>query len=423
MRRAGGSVWAGAAIDALIERLRASYWAVPAALTTLALVAGLLSVAVDHALGETAIATFPFADGMDAAGASNLMGLVAQSIFGVTGVMFSMTIVAVSFATGKFGPRLISNFMRDRVNQWSLGVLTASFVFALVVARSIREGEGGAAFVPQLSILIALLLMLACVGIVIYFVHHVPEMINISRLTAAIGRRLMSGVRKVAEAQAHAAATDGAHDRWFETDPDDSLALGRSGYIEALDLERLRALAEEADLRIAVESPVGSFVSDATTALHLWGRTPDAGMRDRLLDCFVLGDGPTADHNLLHLVDQLVEITARALSPGVNDPFTAINCVNWLYAAALVGAVHGDGLTGAQEGRVRLQALRLQDLLDRGFGASRFYTKTDPLCDAQVRAVLDRLLREVGPGAHRDTIRRFAATLDGEAASPQPSSV
>ena len=411
MRRRGGRAWTPAAVGAAIERIRASYWAVPAALTTLALVAGFGSVAIDRVAGSGS-ATFGIP--MDAGGARSLMTVVAQSIFGVTGVMFSMTIVAVSFATGKFGPRLIGNFMRDRVNQWSLGVLTATFVFAMVVARSIREGDGDAAFVPQLSILIALLLTLACIGVVIYFVHHVPETIDISRLTAALGRRLLEDLRRVIEAQPRSDDGDG----WWAEEPDAALALGQSGYVEALDLDRLRTIASEAGARIEVRRGVGAFVGTETIALRVWGGVPDAPLRERLLDCFVLGEGPTADRNLLHLVDQLVEITARALSPGVNDPFTAINCMHWLYAAALVAATHEGGLTGAQDGPVRMPPLALSDLLDRGFGASRPYTRSDPLCDAEVRALLGRLLDEVPPGAHRDAIRRFAQGLDADGRQP-----
>lgn len=412
--RLGRGTRLGAPIDAAIARIRASYWAVPAALTVLALLAALAVVAVDRATGATGIATFPFSEPIDAEGARSLMAVVAQSIFNVTGVMFSMTIVAVSFATGKFGPRLIGNFMRDRVNQWSLGVLTATFVFTLVVARSIRGGAEGAAFVPEVAVLVALVLALASIGVVIYFVHHIPGMIDISRITASIGRELMEDIRKVAAIQRRARDTTGSEEDWFEDEPDRTIEMGRSGYVEAVDLERMRRLADEAGLRIAVDLPVGRFAGVQSPALRLWGTAPDDELRAELLDCFVLGEAPLAAHNLLHLVDQLVEITARALSPGVSDPFTAINCMNWLYAATLVGATHEGGLTGAQAGPVRVPALRLEHLLARGFGASRPYTRTDPLCDARVREVLGRLVQEVEAGSHRDTIRRFAAGLDAD---------
>ena len=214
MRRAGDRRMSGAALGAALARIGASYWFVPAILTSLAFGLALASVAVDRGRGGAFAAEVPFGAPLAAEDARTLLSIVAQSIFGVTGVMFSMTILAVSFATGKYGPRLIGNFMRDRVNQWSLGILTATFVYALVVTRSVQTGDAGApAFVPHLSILVALVLTLASIAVVIYFVHHIPETIDISRLIAAIGRRLLADIRELAEAQAEAAAAGRASSR------------------------------------------------------------------------------------------------------------------------------------------------------------------------------------------------------------------
>ena len=413
MRRAGDRRMSGAALGATLSRIGASYWFVPAILTSLAFGLALASVAVDRGRGGTFAAEIPFGASLAAEDARTLLSIVAQSIFGVTGVMFSMTILAVSFATGKYGPRLIGNFMRDRVNQWSLGILTATFVYALVVTRSVRTGDGEtSAFVPHLSILVALVLTLASIAVVIYFVHHIPETIDISRLIAAIGRRLLADIRELAEAQAEAAGPG------FEppdAPPDAALAIERSGYVEALDLGRLRGLAAERGLRIAVDLPLGAFASTESIALRIWGSAPDEETAARLLDCFALGDTPTADKNLRHLLDQLVEVTARALSPGVSDPFTAISCVNWMYAASVAAGTHEGGLTGAQAGPVHLPPMRFADVLEAGFGASRPYTRSDPLCDRHVRDTLDRLARDLDDGPHREALRRFADALDAEA--------
>ena len=401
----------GAGLGKTAQDLRQSYWAIPGGLALLAVGLAYGMVALDGAVGET-----PF-DGpiISSSGARTLLTLVAQSMIGVTGVMFSMTLVAVSFASGNFGPRLIGNFMRDRVNQWSLGILVATFVYALLVARTVGDGNGG--FVPHLSILVAILLALACVGIVIYFVHHIPETINIASITASLGQRGLAAIKQRAEAQRKAAAGGFQPP---EIPPDAEISMRAAGYIVSLDRKALRSIAEERNLRIDVPHGVGTFVSEATVVMRIWGG-PLAGSGDgdgddanegeaeeTLRRCFALGEGQREEQNPKFILDQLVEIAARALSPGVNDPFTAINCVNWMQAGALAAARHADGLTGAQDGPVRMPELTFADVLDAGLGASRPYTATDPLADTHLRAMLDRLEDEIGPASpHRPALDRF----------------
>ncbi len=391
----------GARLGKAVQDLRQSYWAIPAGLSLLSVALAFAMVSLDRAVGATIL------DGpaISPDGARTILSLIAQSIIGVTGVMFSMTLVAVSFASGNFGPRLIGNFMRDRVNQWSLGILVATFVFALLVARAVADGDvpggGEGGFVPHLSILVAVLLALACTGVVIYFVHHIPEMINIASITASLGRRALSAIKKRAEAQRDARG-DGFEPP--EAPPDAEIAMRAAGYIVSLDLGTLREIADRRGLRIDVPHDVGTFVSEATVVLRIWG-SPLAGdevdddPEEELRRCLALGDDKREEQNPAFLLDQLVEIAARALSPGVNDPFTAINCVNWMQAGAVAAARHAGGLSGRQDGPVRTPELTFTNVLDAGLGASRPYTASDPLSDTHLRSMLDRLEEEVGEGS------------------------
>ena len=155
----------GAKIAKLLQDIRASYWFLPTSMVLLSVLLALLTLYVDRHMDDMPFSLPETFSNTQVDGARSLMSIISQSAFGVAGVMFSMTMVAVSFASGNFGPRLIGNFMRDRGNQLSLGTLIATFVFALMVARAIQDpaDAGGEdpikAYVPHLSIMVSMGLM------------------------------------------------------------------------------------------------------------------------------------------------------------------------------------------------------------------------------------------------------------------------
>jgi uncharacterized membrane protein len=401
-----------------IQDIQASYWFLPATLVILAILLAEAMLYLDRN-AEWLVKLLPETlRDTQVDGARALMGIISQSVFGVAGVMFSMTIVAVSFAAGNFGPRLIGNFMRDRGNQRSLGILVSTFVYALFVARAIQgEQPGGALqdsvlFVPHLAITLAFLLTLVSVLTVIYFVHHIPEIINVSNITADIGKRLIRDLKALID--------DQAEERKDETekvtpipsrDPDTELALKQCGYIQTLDKSRLEQLAEQNDWVIDVPVPHGEFINEDSAILKIWGPEVPDDLVPELRGCFALGENPSDTQNLFFMVDQLVEMIARALSPGINDPFTAINCLNWLHAAVVVAANHNGGLAGRSGGPVRTIPATFQRLLDTGFGASFPYVKDDPLCDKHLRSVLSRCRDEISDSTHLETFERFVDGL------------
>jgi uncharacterized membrane protein len=402
-------------LSKIVQDVRASYWFIPFALTCVALVVAPLILHLDRNVSVLSFQLPNWMRNTQVDGARTLMSVISQSIFGVTGVMYSMTIVAVSFASGNFGPRLVGSFMRDRVNQWSLGILIATFVYSLMITRAIQSGaeaDGGrviSTFVPHIAILVALALTLVCILIVIYFVHHIPEMFNISNICADLGYRLVRDIEDLAKSQM-AARGDG-----FEppkSDPVQILALTESGYIQAIDRDRMVEAAKDNGLQIEMTLPVGEFAVAGTPALRIWGSPADDDTAATLRGCIALGRSPTEHQNVLFILDQLVEVAARALSPGVNDPFTAINCTNWMRAGAYAAATCGDGLTGRFDGPIHNRPIMFAQVLESGFGAARPYTRTDAMCDRHVRAALTRLSQDIPAGAHRDTLIGFIERMD-----------
>ncbi|MBY5988841.1 DUF2254 domain-containing protein [Roseovarius atlanticus] len=380
----------------LAQDMRASYWFIPANMVLFAIVLAYGSEWLDH---NAEILPFQFPESLidtQVEGARSTLSTIATSVIGVTGVMFSMTIVAVSFAAGNYGPRLIGNFMRNRGNQISLGILIATFVYALLILRAVQDPSETAeieAFVPQFSMLLAMLGCIIAVFTMIYFVHHVPETINVGNITAGLGQRLESEIKAIIDAED---ARDKRREVTYpDRDPDHRITLNAAGYIRTLNYQQVEKLTDRDDWLLRIEQQPGDFVSSFTPVMSVWSH--EALSNDdiaELRDCYALGTSKTEHQNVLFLVDELVEVLARALSPGVNDPFTAINCLNWMQNALSVARHHGEGLGEDGAGKHALgPRLTYDTLFERSFLASKPYTDTDELTKAHYHKLVAELKR------------------------------
>lgn len=324
----------------------------------------------------------------EAAGARSVLSVIATSIIGVTGVMFSVTIVAVTFASGKYGPRLIDNFMRDRGNQWSLGILIATFTYALIVLREVQGSVGTEDyFVPQYSLLAAIILALLAVATMIYFFHHIPEAVNVSIISAGLGQRFCAAVR------AHDLPLPEAGDDLpkppARTAPRVDLLANETGYIQTVDVGGIVEVAERTGVHVTLTHGPGGFVAQGDPVFELRGPSIDHDDQDALRTAIAMGNGPTEAQNSRFIADKLVEMVARALSPGVNDPFTAINCLNWLYAG--LSSRLREPPEQQSHPLVTVPETDFAALLAASFGASADYITTDSLVRAHARDLLTRL--------------------------------
>ncbi|MGJ8610200.1 MAG: DUF2254 domain-containing protein, partial [Octadecabacter sp.] len=327
-------------------------------------------------------------------GARSTLAVIAQSVIGVTGVMFSMTLVAVSFASGNFGPRLIGNFMRDRGNQWSLGILISTFVYAVVVLRTVQSGIDGGVdqFVPHYSLIMAMLLALLCVFTLIYFVHHVPETINVSRISSGLGNKLERQIRDLVDDSNDDDAKPGDAVDWPTTKANITITPPTSGYIQTCNISRLQTLASEKSWHIEMLPAVGDFVTTATDVFAIWSLDPlsdDDGADLRA--CFAIGYARTENQNPAFLAEQLVEMAVRALSPGVNDPYTAMDCLNRLMAALTVASDDRGGLSPQQDGRLRTPKLNFETFFAVTFPLCRQYVHADDITRAHALDLLKTL--------------------------------
>ena len=319
------------------ERVRASYWFVPSQMVVLAIAMAGGMIVLDETLAPRAGRWWAliYVGGPD--GARTLLSTIAGSMMTVAGVTFSITIVALTLTSSQFGPRLLRNFMRDLGNQVVLGTFLATFAYCLFVLRAVH-GDESQGFVPYLALNVAIALALVGLGVLIYFIHHVSTSIQADRVMASVSGELNAAIDRLypepLEHESDEREPPAAVLRPDATTDERPILAARSGYVQAIDLDGLMRLAVNRNVVLSLKYRPGQFVT-AGTVLAM-GSPPDRVMDELAQEvnaCHLLGVQRTLEQDVEFAIHQLVEIAVRALSPGVNDPFTAMTCLDWLGAS------------------------------------------------------------------------------------------
>lgn len=384
----------------------------------LAALLALLAVELDKAFSDELLKRLGWVYSGGAEGASQLLSTVAGSMIAIAGTVFSITLVALSLASSQLGPRLLRNFMRDTANQVVLGTFVATFVYCLLVLRTIRRADE-LSFVPHLAVSIGVLLAVVSIGVLIYFIHHVSVSIQADEVVAKVGRELEEGIDRLFPGHLGKAESDFSHTQG-ETDLPESFAREarpvcalEDGYLQLIDADALMALAAEEDLLIRVERRPGHYVIKGRAMAMVWpgGRVSES-LSEKINAAFVFGNQRTGTQDVEFSVQQLVEIALRALSPGINDPFTAIACVDRL-SSALCRLARRDMPSAHRfdkQGRLRLVAHgpTFAGIVDIAFNQIRQSSRANP-------AIAIRMLDAIAQVAQRMQRSPNAANLQRHA--------
>lgn len=346
-----------------------------------------------------------------ASGARDVLGVLAGATIGVAGTTFSITVAALTLASNQMGPRLLRNFSRDAGNQYALGALVATFAYSLVALRSVHE-EAGQAFVPQLAVSVGLVMGFACIGVLIWFLHHVSASISVDRVVALVAADLDAALdRACTEAPrplpAPASTPGGA-----------VLRASHGGYLRVLDDAALVEWAAGCDAVLDLQVRAGGFIMPGSVL----GTVAPAGLHEEaqaaLAGAMAIGQSRSVEQDLEYAVRQLVEIALRALSPGINDPFTAIGVLDRLGAtlAGLAGRHLPDGVF-LRDGSVRLvrPATDYAGLADAMFHMLRQAASGQPAVMIRMLEVLGEVAA-VEPDSGRRAVLAWHADLAAAAA-------
>ncbi|MCJ2184075.1 DUF2254 domain-containing protein [Novosphingobium sp. 1949] len=384
-----------ARLHSLWYALRASYWFYPALFALGAFALGLMTLHLDRSGATQWLAQSDWLEPLHANGAESLLGVATGSMIGVAATVFSITIAAVAYASGNYGPRLLGNFMEDKGNQLSLATFVGTFVYGLTVLRAVRASAPGTpAFVPQLSLLMAFALLVVTTGVLVYFLHHIPASIRIDTVLEAIGQRLL---RQIAARYPHAGERDPAHRALPSGGA--TVRAHDTGYVRVIELGTLCKVASAHGLLINLAVRTGDFVYPGCIVAHTDAPRGDPDIDAQIHQCLALGASRTAEQDIEFSIDELVEIALRALSPAINDPFTAIAVVHWMGAATAAFGRSDLAREDWQEGDAACPVARLHadfaHYLERGFVAMRSALATSRLAAIVALDTLDSAARNV----------------------------
>ncbi|ACC81563.1 DUF2254 domain-containing protein [Nostoc punctiforme] len=399
-------------ISKLWDQLHSSYWFIPAVMAVVATALAFTMLNLDRTGKIDIDYWWIYTGGAD--GARSLLGSVAGSMISVAATAFSITIVALQLAASNFGPRLLRNFMQDTGNQIVLGTFIGTFIYCLFVLRTIHgEGDGYEQYVPQLSVTVGTLLAIISISVLIYFIHHASTIIQASHVIQNVSEDLHSAIDRLFPERIGRGEPE---DRQgieeipmsFEKESLPIRANG-TGYLQAIDNRELMEIACKHNLLIRLQVRPGKFIiQGGNLALVFPGKKVNKKLTKHINDAFILGKERTEQQDIEFPIDQLVEIALRAISPGINDPFTAIRCIDRI-SAGLCHLVQKDFPSPYRydkNNKLRFiaEGVDFRGLVDRAFNQIRQYGKSDA-------GVTIRLLEAIATIATYTNNSKYQASL------------
>ena len=387
------------------DALRSSLWFVPSLIVSAMIVLAIILIDFKGTIDDDIITRFPRLFGAGAEGSRGLLTAVASSMITVAGVIFSITIVVLSLASNQYSPRILRNFMRDRYNQAVLGTFLGIFAYCLIVVRTIRSGDDP--YVPSLAVLVSVVLALVAVGVLIGFIHHIIASIQAGRIIAEAASETLGAIDHIfpepmgeplSESEQEAAKLV----RFFGETSWLQVPSLQSGYVSRVDGDALVDIAEKYGAVLRMDYAPGDFCVEGMPIISLaavnknYRSMSESENRQAIfekIDKDVIGDeaklGRIADEvnsryqmgrnrtvgqDVGFGIQQIVDIALKALSPGVNESTTAINCLHSLTLInSRLAARQIESRRRAKDGDLRViaQSPTFELLLDLSFNDIR----------------------------------------------------
>jgi uncharacterized membrane protein len=397
----------------VIVLLRGQLWIIPLVLSALALCLAYWILTSGASFLEVRdVGGFWWLYGGDASSARDLMSSLLSGLMTMTSLVVSVTFVILTLAANQLGPRLISTFMGDRQIQTVLGLFLGTILYVLVVLRSLDETLGTEG-VPHVAVTIGSALTVICLFALLFYVHKIARAIIADSIVARVAGDLHNDIRNMLSmgpSETERAIPDLTKSRAS------AVSLDRSGYIQVIDYDRLAALACHENAVIQVKVRAGHFVlkNGEHVVVHA-GRSLGEDAVQAIRAAFVIGGERSSAQDLEFGLRQLVEIALRALSPGINDPYTAIAVIDRLGAAleevfqrSLQQAVWRD-----KDGEVRVIAQRseVQGLTDAAFDAIRQAGQNIPAVLIRMADVLGQLASVLHAEEAREAVTQHLGKL------------
>ena len=393
----------------LWDTVRTGFWFVPGLMTAMAVILGFVLPAIDAQFKASEYT--PWLKTTPAA-AGRTLSAFGGAIATASGVVFSTTIVVLSLTSQQFGPRLLRTFLADRVTQLTLGAFVGTSLYCLLVMRVIREVEGNPV-APDLSVAVATLASVLTLFQLIIFIHHIAVKIQAPEVLRAVASDLEDAIDRLFPERLGEGPDQKAEPKEPPALEGDSVRAESDGYLQAIDSDRLMSLASKHDLVLELPCRPGEFVPrDEPIAFVRPVNKMSNELQSEIAECFVLGSRRTPRQDVECSIWELVEVAVRALSPGINDPFTAMLSLDYLGASIgrLAGRQMPSGLRYDEKGTLRIVAkpATFESACDAAFNQIRQYGRGH--ADVTIRGleVLQHVASRATDDHQKAIVRRHA---------------
>jgi uncharacterized membrane protein len=316
------------------DRLKVSFWFAPLVMSVAAILLAWVMYWVDVHIPNAWLQNNRLVLTGSVAELRNTLITIATTTLATAGVVFTLLTLPLSTVAAQYGSRLLRVFLGDRITQLVLGMFVATFVYCISAATSIPAARIQFE-APQLTATVGLLLMMATFASLILLVQHISTMLQAPNIAAAAGAELLEVVRaeipdEISSGDSHKPSSQEAPDALVETGGSPVRVRG-TGYIQYIDPEYMLTLVQERDLVIRLLHKPGHFVSRGEVVALVWpAERFDKQLEEQIGHAFQIGHQRTPTQDVEYAVNQLVEMAVRAMSPAINDPFTAMTCLDYV---------------------------------------------------------------------------------------------
>lgn len=364
----------------LRDTLRHELWPLPFIAVVLGIVAGVLLPWLEGDPEKVSATLTSVLVGGGADAARSLLTTIAGSTITVTSLTFSLTVVTLQLASSQYTPRMLRTFCSDRMVHWTLAIFLGTFAYSLMVLRTIRSADSVPEFVPHLSVTLAFIMGLGSIAALVFFLAHLAREIRVENIFDQVRKSAISSIETY-----YPLAGSGSW-RSLPTHPQTLLTSTKSGFLTSVQLESIANFGTLHGFTIHLTAQPGDFVLEGTTLAILAGpplTEEEAEHFTTKVNTWVaLGPERTQLMDTTFALSQLADIAARALSPGINDPTTAIHAIRHASVALMRALgrdcgplVYLDAETGTG---ATLPLPDFAELLDKTFTPIRTYGYQDP---------------------------------------------
>jgi uncharacterized membrane protein len=399
------------------KELLATFWFLPVSILVASVALAMGTVYIDNTVDISQEGWFRFFIVNSADSARTILSTISGAMIGVAGTVFSVTLVALTLASSQFGPRLIKKFMYVRLNQIVLGSYISTYLYCLIVLIAIKGSEDYT-FIPSISILVAIFAAIVNIILLIIFIHQIAISIQADKVVADISNFISNQAENLfperigEEKESEVDFTSEASQYTKRT----SFRSPKGGYLQYIDGASLMHVVAEAKVLFDLQFRPGAFLVRGMEIGWIYSNQElEEELVEKIADQFVIGEIKTSQQDLEFSIHQMVEIAARALSPGVNDPFTAIACIDNLSATLsyLVKSKFPSKFRHDAEGKLRIVAdtLDFKGVLDAAFNQIRQFAGASPSVIIRLMEALITIRNFAKEQTHHDALVRHAEMI------------